>query len=309
MMQAVPTVRIARAAALGLLLVLAAAPAALAQEIEPRAYSNIPTGLNFLALAYVYSQGDLDTDLPLDDTSLRVHGSALAYVRSFSFFGRSANIALALPFAWVRGEATFRGERRERETVGMADPKVRLAVNLYGAPALTPEEYRDYRQDLIVGVSVAMSIPLGQYEDDKLINIGTNRWAFKPEVGVSKAWGPLTLEVAGGVTFYTANDDFLGSRTLERAPLYSLQGHLIYSLPYGIWLALNAVGYRGGRVTVDDVKSESLQENVRSGLTLSFPVTRRSSIKLHGSTGVFSRTGGTMHTGGIVWQVGWGGDR
>ncbi len=293
--------------ALGVAVLVCTSVGAQAQEIEPRAYSNIPTGLNFLALAYVYSQGDLDTDLPLDDTSLRVHGSAVAYVRSFSFFGRSANVALALPFAWVKGEATFRGERRERETVGMADPRVRLAVNLYGAPALTLEEYADYRQDLIVGVSLTMSVPLGQYEDDKLINIGTNRWAFKPEVGISKAWGPLTLEVAAGVTFYTANDDFLGSRTLERAPLYSLQGHLIYSLPYGIWLALNAVGYRGGRVTVDHVRGESLQETLRGGLTLSFPVTPNSSIKLHGSTGVFSRTGGTMHTGGIVWQVRWGG--
>jgi hypothetical protein len=309
-MLAVPTTAIARAAALGFLLLLAVSPAVVvAQEIEPRAYSNIPTGLNFLALAYVYSQGDIDTDLPLEDTSLRIHASALAYVRSFSFFGRSANVAIALPFAWLRGEATFRGERGEREAVGMGDPKARLAVNLYGAPALTPEEFSDYKQKLIIGVSLAISMPLGQYEDDKLLNIGTNRWAFKPEIGLSRAWGPLILELAAGVTLFTANDDFLGTRTLERAPLYSVQAHLIYSLPYGIWAALNAVGYRGGRVTVDDREGESIQEKVRVGLTLSFPVTRRSSIKIHGSTGAYARTGGNMHTGGIAWQVAWGDGR
>jgi hypothetical protein len=305
MMWVVPTVRIAPAAVLSLVLLLGAAPAVLAQEIEPRAYSNIPIGLNFAALAYVYSAGDLDIDLPLEDTSLKVHGLALAYVRSFSFFGRSANVAVALPFGWLRGEATFRGERVEREAVGLADPRIRMAVNLYGAPALKPEEYSTYRQDLIIGVSLAMSMPLGQYDDDKLLNIGTNRWAFKPEIGLSKAWGPLILEVAAGVTFFTANDDFLGSRTLERAPLYALQAHLIYNLPWGIWASLNAVGYRGGRVTVDDREGESIQEKVRVGLTLSFPVTRHSSIKLHGSTGAYARTGGTMTTGGIAWQVAW----
>jgi hypothetical protein len=154
---------------------------------------------------------------------------------------------------------------------------------------------------LIVGV------PLGQYESNKLVNIGTNRWSFKPEIGVSKTWGRMTLELAAGATFYTTNDDFLVDKTLERAPIYSLQGHLIYSFPYGIWAAVDAVGYRGGRTTVDGVKGEDLQENVRVGLTVSFPVTRHSSIKLFGSTGVFARIGTNFNTGGILWQYRWGG--
>lgn len=207
----------------------------------------------------------------------------------------------------MSGQATFRGQPREREVSGLGDPYVRLAVNLYGAPALSLEEFAAYRQDLIVGASVAVGVPLGQYESNKLVNIGTNRWSFKPEIGLSKAWGPITLELAAGATFFTANDDFLVDQTLERAPLYSLQAHLIYSFPFGIWAAANAVGYRGGRTTVDGVRGEDLQENVRVGLTVSFPVTRHSSIKLYGSTGAYARTGTNFNTGGILWQLRWGG--
>ena len=72
-------------------------------------------------------------------------------------------------------------------------------------------------------------MPLGQYDSDKLVNLGTNRWSVKPELGISKVWGPLTLEAAAGVTFYTTNDDFFGGKRREQEPLYSIQGHLIYN--------------------------------------------------------------------------------
>jgi hypothetical protein len=307
MMPGVRTARFALAVVAGVLALLGPSPTAQAQEIEPRAYSNIPVGLNFMALGYVHSQGDLsfDASVPIEDVHLRIDGTFLAYVRSFGFFGRSASVAVAFPYAWLAGEATFRGERVERKVDGLADPKVRLTVNVYGAPALTVEEFPEYKQNLVVGVSVAVSAPLGQYDSRHLLNVGTNRWAVKPEVGLSKAWGPLILEAAAGVTFYTPNNDFLRGRKLERAPVYSLQAHLIYNLPHGIWAALDTVGYRGGRITLDGVEGEALQENLRVGLTFSFPVTRHSSIKITGSTGAYARFGGNFNTGAIAWQVGW----
>jgi hypothetical protein len=288
-----------------LLVVLGVSPVCEAQQIEPRAYSNIPTGLNFLAAFYAYADGDIEFDAsgPIQDADLKMHTTGLAYVRSFGLLGRSASVGVVLPYAWMSGRATFRGEEREREVSGLADPKLRLAVNLYGAPAMTREEFPEYKQDLIVGVSLLVSAPLGQYDDNKLLNVGAHRWSFKPEVGVSKAWGPLILELAFGVTFFTTNDDFLVNRTLEREPMYALQAHLIYNLPWGIWASLNAVGYRGGRVSVDGVRSETFQENVRVGVTLSFPVTRRSSVKINGSTGAYARFGGSFTTAAIAWQV------
>ena len=130
---------------------------------------------------------------------------------------------------------------------------------------------------------------------------------MKPEVGVSKAWGPLIVELMAGVTFYTDNDAFLGNHTRAQDPLYSLQAHVIYSLPFGIWAALDGTYYAGGRTTIDGVRSDDRKENTRLGATVSLPVDRHNSVKIHGSTGATARTGTDFTTVGIVWQFRWGG--
>jgi len=152
-----------------------------------------------------------------------------------------------------------------------------------------------------------VSVPLGQYDSDKLVNIGTNRWSAKPELGISKAWGPLTLELAAGVTFYTDNDDFLGGRTREQDPLYSVQGHVIYGFQSGIRVALDGTYYTGGRTTVDGVRGNDRQENSRVGATVALPVDRHNSVKLYASTGASARTGTNFNIVGIAWQYRWGG--
>jgi hypothetical protein len=279
------------------------------QDLEPRTYSNIPVGLNFLVAGYGYSVGGVVTDpsFPLEDGNVQIHSTVLAYARAVDVWGTSGKFDVVLPFAWVSGTATFRGQPREREVSGLADPRFRFSVNLYGAPALSMMEFADYKQDLIIGASLQVSAPLGQYDSSKLLNIGTNRWSIKPELGLSKALGPLTLELDAGVTFYTNNDDFLNGMALEQDPIYAVQGHLIYNFGAGVWGALDATYYTGGRTTVDGVKGDTLQENTRLGLTVALPVTRHYSIKLYASTGVFARTGSNFNTGGIVWQFRWGG--
>lgn len=279
------------------------------QDLEPRTYSNIPVGLNFLIAGYGYSVGGVVTDpsFPLEDGDVQIHSTVLAYARAVDVWGTSGKFDVVLPFAWVSGTATFRGQPREREVSGLADPRFRFSVNLYGAPALSLQEFADYKQDLIIGASLQVSAPLGQYDSSKLLNIGTNRWSIKPELGVSKALGPLTLELDAGVTFYTNNDDFLNGMTLEQDPIYAVQGHLIYNFGAGVWGALDATYYTGGRTTVDGVKGDNVQENTRLGLTVALPVNRYNSIKLYASTGVFARTGSNFNTGGIVWQFRWGG--
>lgn len=279
------------------------------QDLEPRTYSNIPVGLNFLIAGYGYSVGGVVTDpsFPLEDGDVQIHSTVLAYARAVDVWGTSGKFDVVLPFAWVSGTATFQGQPREREVSGLADPRFRFSVNLYGAPALSLQEFADYKQDLIIGASLQVSAPLGQYDSSKLLNIGTNRWSIKPELGVSKALGPLTLELDAGVTFYTNNDDFLNGMTLEQDPIYAVQGHLIYNFGAGVWGALDATYYTGGRTTVDGVKGDNVQENTRLGLTVALPVNRHNSIKLYASTGVFARTGSNFNTGGIVWQFRWGG--
>ncbi|MHC4694634.1 MAG: transporter [Planctomycetota bacterium] len=283
--------------------------AACAQDLEPRSYSNIPVGMNFLITGYGYTEGNVlsDPSLPIRDADIEVHGTMLAYARSLDFWGRSGKVDVIVPYAWADGSGEFMGEKRQRDISGFGDPRFRMSVNLYGAPAMSLKDYADYRQDIILGASLQVVPPLGQYDADKLLNIGTNRWAFKPEIGLSKAWKNVTTELAFGTYFYTDNDDFFGGKHLEQDPIYSIQSHLIYSFHNGIWVSLDGTYYWGGRTTVDGVRGDDLQENTRVGATLAIPMNRHNSIKLYASTGVSTRFGSDFDLVGIGWQYRWGG--
>jgi len=277
-------------------------------DIEPRSYSNIPTGINFLLAGYSYQKGNVAfaPTLPIDNAKLETHSSVFAYVRSLDIWGKSGKLDIIIPEAWLSGQAEVSGQQRDRDVVGFADPMVRLYVNLFGAPAMSMKEFANYKQDTIVGVSLAVTAPGGQYDPQKLVNIGTNRWSFKPEIGVSKAWGAFTAEAAAGVFVFTDNNQPFHGQTLAQAPIYSMQGHLIYNFTRGIWGALDANYYTGGRTTMNNVASENLQQNWRVGATLAFPITRQHSIKLYGNTGIYSRTGSNFDLVGIAWQYRWG---
>jgi hypothetical protein len=296
----------ARVGAALVALALLAAGTAEAQQLEPRAYSDTPVGMNFLVLGYAYTKGDVafDTSVPIDG-DVTVHSAFLGYVRSLDVWGRAAKLELVLPYAWLSGSAKVGGRSASTEVDGLGDPQVKLSLLLYGGPALSFEEFEHYTPDLIVGASLAVTAPLGQYDSDRVVNIGTNRWSFKPEIGIAKTWGPVTLELAPSATFYTDNDDFLGHR-LQRDPLYAVQGHLIYHTRRGWWAAIDTTYYGGGKKTIAGVESESLQD-VRVGGTLAIPIDRHNSLKLSASTGAYARAGGNYTTAAIAWQFRWGG--
>ncbi len=287
----------------------AAALPANAQDIEPRAYSNAPVGVNFLIAGYAYTSGGVafGPSLPITDPQLHTSNAVVAYARTLDLWGMSGKFDATLPYTWLSGTADFRGQTVPRTVDGFANPAFRLSINFFGAPALTLKEFANWEQDLIVGASFRVVAPLGQYDDSKLVNIGTNRWSFKPEVGISRAFGPWTTEFAAAATFYTVNHEFFQGQTLSQAPLYSLQGHLIYGFRSGIWTSLDATYFVGGRTTVNGVLNSDLKQNWRLGATLALPVDRANSIKLYASSGVAARTGDSFDLVGIAWQYRWGG--
>ena len=164
-----------------------------AGEIEPRAYVNTPVGMNFLLAGYAYTDGGLSTpgSSPIKDAQLTMNTGILAYARSLDVWGRSGKVDVILPYSDLSGNATVSGQPRERNISGLHDPLFRFSVNLYGAPALSLEEFATYQQDVIIGASVQVSAPFGQYDKEKLVNLGNNRWFVKPDMGISKAWGDL----------------------------------------------------------------------------------------------------------------------
>lgn len=286
----------------------AASSAARAQSIEPRQYANTPVGVNFLVAGYAYTEGGVafDSALPVSDPKLATNSAVLGYARSLDLWGLSAKVDAGVPYTWLSGSADDAGDRIERSVSGFGDPVFRLSANLYGAPALDARDFATYRQDLIVGAALQVSVPLGQYDDTRLVNIGTNRWWFKPSIGVSKAIDPWTLETGVAVTFYTDNDDFYGGHTRSQDPLYSLEWHVIRSFARGIWASVDGNFYTGGSTAIDGVARRDLQRNWRVGGTLALPVDRRNSIKLYASDGVSARTGNDYSLIGIAWQYRWG---
>jgi len=279
-----------------------------AQDAEPRAYANAPVGLNFLLAGYIYTQGRMafDPSLAIADAQFHSQTEEAAYVRSFDFFGKSAKFDVIVPYSAFSAHALVDGQPVEREMSGFGDPRFRVSVNLLGAPALSAKEFANYKQDLIVGVSLQVSAPLGQYDDTKLLNLGNNRWSFRPELGISKASGPWILEVAPSVTFFTDDPDFFNGKNFAQEPLYLVRGSIIHNFDSGTWISLDGSYFTGLRTTVNGVKDDNEQENVRAGLTLALPIDRQNSIKLNASTGIYTRTGSEFSLVGIAWQYRWG---
>jgi hypothetical protein len=281
---------------------------ALAQDLEPRAYSNSPVGLNFLVAGYAYSQGGLSTEpaVPIQDARLEIHGVVLAYARALDLWGKSGKFDVIVPYADLSGTALVAGVQRERNVSGFGDPRLRLSVNLYGAPALPPAQFAGYQRDLVIGASVQVSAPGNQYDSSRLVNIGTNRWSVKPDVGLAKTFGRLTADATAGVTYYSANDDYFGGNRREQAPVYSIQAHLSYDLGAGVWAGIGATFYSGGRTTVNGVRNNDALDNSRAGATLALPVDRHNSLKLSFSRGVTTRIGTSFDTLAVAWQYRWG---
>jgi len=299
--------RLSLGVALGIIASVSGVANANAQEAEPRSYTNTPVGLNFLIAGYVYAQGKLafDPNSAIADAKFQSNTEVLAYVRSFDVGGQSAKFDVIVPASSFSAQGIVNGQPREREMSGLGDPRFRVSFNLFGAPALSVKDFASYKQDLIVGVSLQVSTPLGQYDDSKLLNLGNNRWSFRPELGISKAWGPWTFEVAPSVTFFSNNTDFVGGNTFAQAPIYAVQGHILYTFQSGVWMALDGIYFAGGRTALNGAKSDNEQANTRAGFTLALPIDTRNSLKLSASTGITTRTGSEFSAVGVAWQYRW----
>ena len=298
------------AALIALTLALAVSPPILlAQEIEPRSYTNTPVGLNFIAFVYGYSTGNvfLDPSLPIEDIDAKLHIGAVRYTRTFSLRGSSANAKVTLPFSAGHWEGLLEGEFRQRDANGVGDVRFLIDVNLYGAPALSVREFASYRQRTIVGVSLLVVAPTGTYDRTKLINLGANRWTFRPQIGVSRALGKWTFEGIGSVWLFGDNDDFFNGKLLSQDPLFVLKGDAVYTFRPGMWLGLG-VGYAcGGRTIIETEIRQTLQSNYRFGGTFAYAVAPQHGVSFSLVSGVATRAGADFDSVVVAYQYLWGG--
>jgi hypothetical protein len=289
-------------------LLLAAAGSSSGQELEPGAYSVSPVGVNILVITSAFTGGDVtfDPSLPIEDAEATINSIVLAYVGSLDFFGRSANVGFVAPNAIGHVEGLYSGEFTEVDRSGFRDPVIRFAFNLFGAAAMDLKSFASYRQKTNIGISVVAAFPLGEYDATKLINLGSNRWAVKPEVGFSRALGRWTLELYGAVWLFTDNEDFFGGRTRSQDPIGSAQIHLVYTFRPRLWAAFDANFYAGGRTSVDGRLNQDLQRNSRVGLTVAVPLDPRQSLKFSYSRGAYTTIGADFHALAVGYQYLWG---
>ena len=278
-----------------------------AQEMEPRSYSAVPIGTNFIVMDYSRSSGDIlfDPSLPVTDLQAKINTYSLGLSHSFGVLGHVASIAIAVPYANANLTGNVEGAPGHAYRSGLGDMRFRLAVNLLGGPALTPEEFARRSPSTILGASVSVIAPTGQYVVSRLINVGSNRWSFKPEVGLSQPIGNWFVEGAAGVWLFTDNTDFFGGRRRSQDPLPTFQWHGGYNWRPGLWLAADVTYFTGGQTSVNGVQDKDLQRNVRYGLTLSFPLSAQWSGKLAWSRGLTTSIGGNFQTISVALQYHW----
>lgn len=282
---------------------------AVAQELEPRALAAAPVRMNILLFAYSYSSGNvlLDPSLPIEGAEARVNSFTLAYATTLNIFGRLAKLDVAVPFSHGYWEGLLDGLPASATRTGFGDPAVRLGINLIGTPALYGREFLTFREKFVAGASLQMRLPLGQYDGSKLVNLGTNRWMFRPNIGAAMQLGRWIIETSLSSWLFTKNNDFFGGNTLSQKPLFALQMHLAYNFRRGFWLAASYGKSRGGETIVNGEEKKNVQNNTRFGLTLAVPISGGHAVTLSYISGIVTRYGADFDTLVCSYQYRWGG--
>ena len=294
----------ARATGLVGLVLVTCAPLS-AQELEPKAYSASPVGATFLVTSVARSAGSIvfDPSIPITDVDARINAAFFGVGTTFDLVGKLALVSVAIPYAWGEVSGRVFEEARTVTRSGVADTRVRFSVNLRGNDAMHLGEFVKAPRKAIVGTSVTLLVPTGEYDRTKLINLGNHRWGFKPEVGLAVPIGRWDIDAYTGVWLFTANDDFFpGSKERTQDPILAIQGHVSYTFKPRLWLAVDSTWYSGGKSRVDGGEPTAAVANSRLGATLSIPASRRQSLKIAYSNGVSVRTGTDFSTIAVGWQ-------
>ena len=263
--------------------VLSMLPAA-AQDLTPRAYWPAPKGTQVLVVGYSHAEGDVlfDPSIPLYGVDSELNAGLLAYVHTLSLWERTSNLIIELPYVWGETQGYVDITPASRKFTGVSDMGVTLSINLMGAPSMTVDEFLAFRADPqpVLGASLKVVVPTGEYDDTRLINEGANRWALRGELGytlpLSAKW---LLEFETGALFFGDDDQFIAGKK-EQDPIYTAQVHLIRRFKPGFWGSLNFNYFTGGRQTIDGVRLGDTQRNSRLGATFVFPVARGHAIKV-----------------------------
>lgn len=286
-----------------------------AQDLSPRAYVITPIHSNAIVLTWSYFNGTIlfDGTAPVTGATGTYQVPIFSYYHTFKFFGRSANVTGSLPYAVGHFKGTVQDAEQHLYRSGLLDSGFRFSVNLKGGPAMAPRDFMKWKQKMLLGVSLKVVAPTGQYDPTKLINWGANRWGFKPEFGYSERWGHWLVDGYAGVWFYTKNPEFFshnaffpGTQSQTQKPIGAFEGHLSYDVKPRLWFSLDGNYWFGGQTSLNGVENQlTLQRNSRVGATASIPLTKRQAVKFSYNNGAYISYGGNYQNVSVGWQYSW----
>jgi len=286
-----------------------------AQDLAPRAYLILPLHSNAVTLSYSFMDGSLNFGdvVPLSDSKAHVNLPVLSVSHSFGLFGRSALFTASLPYGVGHVSALVVDTEQKVYRSGMFDSSYRFSINILGGPAMELRDFAKWHQKTVLGVSVRLVAPTGQYDPTKLINYGSNRWAVKSEAGLSHRKGHWIVDAYGGGWYYSTNPEFFshnqynpGTTTQKQDSMFSFEGHLSYDVKPRLWASFDANYWHGGTTSLNGVENpDTLQNNSRIGATLAVPFTRHQALKFSYANGAYIRYGGNFQTFSFAWQYSW----
>ncbi len=271
--------------AIGLLFATGAVPT-LAQDVEPRRWTPLPVSTSVVGAGYVYTSGDIAFDpvLKVEGTTVNARTWAFSFLHALDAFGKLARVDVLLPHQHARWKGLLNGEPREVDHRGLADPLIRLSANFLGPPALDAQGLRAYQAAhpvyTVAGASLAVTLPLGEYTREKLLNLGQNRFVIRPQMGVVHRRGHWSYELTGSILFFTDNTEFYGDLTRAQDPLFALQGHIVYTAESGWWASVGAAHDWGGESSVGGVRKDDSKRDLLFGISAGLPLSRQSSVKI-----------------------------
>ena len=280
-----------------------------AQDLEPRLLSPVPTGGNFAIASYGYSTGNilLDNTMPVEDLNARINSIVLAYARSFKLFNKLAKFDIITPYAFSTYDAVVDGVDTSATRNGFGDPMFRLSMVLIGTGAWNPADFmKQVPEKFNLGAALRVVVPLGQYDPTKLINLSTNRWAFKftfaGSYTLARKW---IFEGHVNPVLFTENSSFFNGNTLKQKTLISTQLHTTYVFKPGIWLAASVGRSFLGETVLNGEEQDDLQNTSRYGLAFAYKVSKHSALKLGFTSGITARYGADFTTLVLAYQYIW----
>ena len=298
-----------------LLLFLVLSPLELlqAQDLEPRRWSHLPMGLQVFGVTTGWTDGEIlfDPVLLIEDATFDVSVVGAGYAYAFEMAGKSARVDFGLPYASGRWEGLVDGEFTSVRRRGFMDPRIRLSVNLIGAPPLSGGEYMQYRHEnpvtTTVGAALAVTLPLGEYQNDRLINLGGNRFVVRPQLGVLHQRRNWQFELTGSAFLYQENDEFWNGNELKQDPLLFFQGHIIRTFRPGWWASLSGGYGYGGRSEVNGVPKGDDDRTRYIAVSMGMPINRQQSLKFtYFSSDTHINLGKNTDAILLSWSMNWG---